>query len=208
LVLPAHGWYGCSAAGTVGAAALLVRVVLPCATTAGAAAWYRWCCAVALLALLVLLARCWRCRVREVACCCCWRGCVTRARERQGYTRVLFACLVRWAFVSSPWPYVGAVPQSLCCIKRGVDKLKGKENCAMYQFKEGVGCFHGKSKQDCGDWKDARDTTSRGWFGGEVNSQNMESQVRRRRLVWLLWLWLASEMRLVCWWLGAASCAG
>ena len=67
--------------------------------------------------------------------------------------------------------------QKACCEKRGDNKLKGKENCAMFQFKEGVGCFHGKSKNDCQSWKSANKDSSRGWFGGEVNSAAMENQV-------------------------------
>ena len=59
--------------------------------------------------------------------------------------------------------------------------MKGKENCAMFQFKEGVGCYHGKSKSDCQKWKSATRASSRGWFGGEVNNINMENQLRHTR---------------------------
>lgn len=48
----------------------------------------------------------------------------------------------------------------------------------MFQFKEGVGCYHGKSKGDCQQWKSASKQSARGWFGGEVNSNQMENQVR------------------------------
>ena len=74
----------------------------------------------------------------------------------------------------------------------------------MFQFKQDIGCYHGKSKSDCRKWKSASKASSRGWFGGEVNSPQMESQVFKGGMCWAVtadalvpWGWVYSPSRLI-----------
>jgi len=132
---------------------------------------------------------------KETKSGCTWQGlskiCATEDNRVIGFDRIAEASTAQMCEVGilskSPPQNDAALTmstlvhfqQTACCNKRGADKLKGKENCAMFQFKEGVGCYHGRSKSDCKKWKSATKESSRGWFGGEVNSDAMENQARK-----------------------------
>eukprot|EP00750_Incisomonas_marina_P032533 INCI9209.1.p1 GENE.INCI9209.1~~INCI9209.1.p1 ORF type:complete len:537 (+),score=64.37 INCI9209.1:197-1807(+) len=109
---------------------------------------------------------------KETKSGCTWQGlsqiCATEDNKVQGFEFI-------------PGATTAQMCESACCEKRGIDKMHGKEKCAMFQFKQDIGCYHGKSKSDCRKWKSASKASSRGWFGGEVNSPQMESQLRHTR---------------------------
>jgi hypothetical protein len=109
---------------------------------------------------------------KETKSGCTWQGlakiCLSADNQVPGFEHI-------------PEATTAQMCETACCNKRGPDKMEGKDKCGMFQFKQGIGCFHGKSKHDCQHWTDARQTSARGWFGGEVNSQGMENQLRSTR---------------------------